>query len=922
MIEKLLPTKGHYCVAATKPGRKAPKQMFFTEIDDVLKCVAKYDAMEHIVFLAQASFNDDESRKASNALAVRSFWFDIDCGVEEKYPYDTQRDGVVALSKFCRETGLPLPDIVNSGNGLYAHWYLTEEVPAPAWRATARLLKELTVAYDFEVDQSRTADAASVLRPIGTHNRKRGECKEVKLIHEGAAPMEFADFTAICEIAAKAKGVTATLSKPPKGSKDINSEFLDGIGEGAGSTSDAMIIASKCQQIEIMQRTQGDIAEPLWYACIGVLRHTIQSPEIIHEWSKGHPDYSEAATDAKIRQHEEADVGPTTCAHFGSENPKGCVSCPSKGVITSPITLGRVVKAIDVQDGVEVPYPFTRAEDGLYVQIEDVSIKFYENDLYVDAVSFDESLGYEVLTIKHYLPQEGWKEFTIRTSSLTDVRSAMTAMFDNHVTVTGKKEKGFMTAYLEGYAQKLKSQRKISQLLCQMGWRDVQDDMKFVLGQTMYGSDGKAIPISLAKNIPKSAEAFHSKGDLAAWIETTRIFNKPGMEPLAFAFLAAAFGAPLVKFTGYSGAMVSMLGASGVGKTLVGSWALSTYGKPDELVMHKDDTKNALIGRLGVYGNLPLYIDEVTNIDPAELSELSYRITQGRDKVRYTKDSIEKSSINQWNTLALVSSNSSLVDKLSAHKLDAGAEINRVFEFNVPQHDALNRQTATQIYRTIEENYGLAGQEYIRWLAQHSHRHRDQIDKIVSMLDKRTGAQSQERFWSAVAGCAIYGGTVAKKLGLIEFDIAAVSQWVVETIKNMRQVRDDVCTDCVSILGQFIDDHAANWLIVNAKGEIISEPRGKLVGRTEVGSSLAYISRTALRDYMNRKYGSYSSTKNELAALGALRFSDKKRTLGAGTSFAGAQQVCWVVDLDCPALGNMACKLVDVGVRKMLEKVG
>lgn len=917
MIEKLLPTKGHYCVYAVLAGTEKIRQKFFTDFDDVLACIKKHDDKEDVVYLAQASFLKEGSRKKSNAIAVKSFWFDIDCGLDDKYPFDTQKDGLLALSKFCRETGLPMPDVVNSGNGLYAHWYLEEDVTVGAWTNTARLLKALTMAYNFEVDQSRTADAVSVLRPIGTYNRKKGGKKLVTHVYDKSEPISFVEFTTICEKAAKKKGVKADLTKAPKPSSDINSEFLDGI-EAGHAASDAVVIASKCQQIDIMRQTKGDIAEPLWYACIGVLRHTLQSPNIIHEWSKGHPEYTEKETAAKIEQHK---MPPTTCSHFGAENPKGCTSCPHKGGITSPIQLGRVVKPVDVADGIEVPYPFTRAEDGLYVQIEDVAINFYSSDLYVDAVSYDESLDYEVITVKHHLPQEGWQEFTMRTSSLTDVRSAMTALFDNHVTVTGKKEKAFMTAYLESYTQKLKNHRKINQLLCQMGWREVHGEMKFVLGQTMYGTDGKAVPIALAKNIPKSAEAFTAKGDLSKWIETTRIFDQPGMEPLAFAFLAAAFGAPLIKFTGYSGAMVSMLGASGVGKTLVGAWALSTYGEPSHLVMHKDDTKNALIGRLGVYGNLPLYIDEVTNIDPADLSELSYRITQGRDKVRYTKESVEKTSINQWNTLALVSSNSSLIDKLSVHKLDAAAEINRVFEFNVPQHEALTREAATDIYRTVEENYGLAGQEYVRWLAQHSDKHRSELDKIVSLLDKRTGAESQERFWSAVAGCAIYGGSIAKSLGLIEFDVSRISRWVIETIKEMRLTRDDVCTDSVSVLGQFIDEHAANWLIVNSKGDVVSEPRGKLVGRTEAGNQFSYMSRTVLREWMNRKYGSYSTVKNELTAMGALRDSGRKRTIGAGTSFAGAQQACWVVDLSCPGLGNVAAKLVEKTAKTVLKAV-
>lgn len=913
MLDLILPKQGYICVCVPVTEDKFYQKYFKREnLDKAQAYIDRRDAKGDTLYIAQATYKVDE-RKQKNTLAVRSFWLDIDCG--DKKPYADQKEAYMALRDFCVEAEFPMPAVVDSGHGLYAHWLLNEDVDPDKWKTVARLFKKVNTEFGFYPDPSRTSDHASILRPVGTHNHKHGTVKDVRLLRS-MEPMSFMAFVDAVEKAAKKKKIKAEVTAAPKRNNDINSEFQ--IYDDTPN-SDAVLIADRCQQIDIMRKTQGDIEEPLWYASIGLLRYTTQSPDVIHEWSCGHADYSVEETDKKIKQHVDSGTGPTTCAFFGEINPRGCMGCPYKNKVKSPILLGRTVQAMEEHVGVEPPKPFIRATDGIYAPVDEINTCFYRNDLYVDAVSFDQSLGYEVVTIRHHLPNEGWMECMLRTADLTDVKSAMKGLFDNHVTVVGQKEKKLMTAYLESYADKLKKERKIKQLLCQMGWYDTEEGLQFILGQKAFMPDSTVQPVALAKNIPESAKAFRAKGELPQWIDTTRILGEPGMEPLAFAFLATGFGAPLMRFTGYAGALISMLGPSGVGKTLVGRWALSLYGDPDVLIMHKDDTKNALVNRLGVYNTLPLYIDEVTNIEGDALSELAYRITQGRDRVRLDSNAKERDNTNTWNTLALVSSNASLIDKLSSHKLDAGAEINRVFEFRVDHNPLLDRKTATGIYRTISHNYGIAGQEFIRYLACHTDEHRDQIDKVVNMLDKRTGASSEERFWSALSGCAIYGGMIAKKLGLIEFEVSPVIGWVIEQIKEMRGEKSTIHMDSFAIFGQFIDEHISNTLVINsATNRVIQEPRGALYVRRDVTSQLLQVNRNRFKEWVDRKYGSYTTVKQDMAKAGALLATDKRKTLGAGfPQFTGSQVHCWVVDMGNPALGNVAAQLVESTAKKI-----
>jgi uncharacterized protein (DUF927 family) len=102
----------------------------------------------------------------------------------------------------------------------------------------------------------------------------------------------------------------------------------------------------------------------------------------------------------------------------------------------------------------------------------------------------------------------------------------LTALWDNHVHITGKKEKNLMCAYLEGYMQRLQRKRKLGRLMNQMGWKEINGSRAFVLGTKIFNSDGSVDQVALANNIPTAAQAYHCKGELAEWVRTTDVFNE------------------------------------------------------------------------------------------------------------------------------------------------------------------------------------------------------------------------------------------------------------------------------------------------------------------------------------------------------------------------------------------------------------
>jgi hypothetical protein len=342
LLYGLLPKSGHICVAellpAKSPGEKAPMRYeWFARRKDAIKflMVNKYDKNQ--IFVAQASFtkrgSEWKGRKQIEAAFIKNFFMDIDNG--EDKPYATRAKSKKALLTFLRKTGLPDPAIVNSGNGYYAHWTFTYEVPVDVWTPEAKKLQKLVRAIEPGLDYDNLIkDCARVLRPVGSIHRKDPDKPKKVTLLQDCEPIEFEEFVALIDkalAALPAKPATAMTSSPNK----LNAQFNNNADQEKNAS--AITIAEKCAALAEMRDARGNVAEPFWHACIVLLRHCTESPSIIHEWSSGHPGYSHEETDAKIAKCK---TPPTTCEHFAGLCSDLCGSCEHKGKIKTPFVLG------------------------------------------------------------------------------------------------------------------------------------------------------------------------------------------------------------------------------------------------------------------------------------------------------------------------------------------------------------------------------------------------------------------------------------------------------------------------------------------------------------------------------------------------------------------------------------------------------
>lgn len=145
------------------------------------------DAQGFAVFHTCATFAK-RRRSQENVQRLRCLWFDIDAGLGKPYP--TARDAFGALEKWRLAVGLPPCIFIVSGGGIHTYWPLRDSLDRAAWEYASSRLRALAQAHGLAIDAGSTIDAARILRPPGTHNRKLFDAAGKKIADVGGEPRE------------------------------------------------------------------------------------------------------------------------------------------------------------------------------------------------------------------------------------------------------------------------------------------------------------------------------------------------------------------------------------------------------------------------------------------------------------------------------------------------------------------------------------------------------------------------------------------------------------------------------------------------------------------------------------------------------------------------------------------------------------
>jgi hypothetical protein len=894
LLNTVLASDGYYCIVGIK--NKKVKPFFYTAREDLDAKADELVKSGQDVYFALAKFESDVNRKKENVKALKSFWVDIDCGeakavVDPKSGrpdgYIDQTTAIEELAKFCKLVGLPIPLLVNSGRGIHAYWPLTRDVTRAEWEPVAERLAELCRIHKFYADPN-VFEAARILRIPGTLNFKEDPPLPVEVINE-AEPIKF-------EVFRDTLGVKESVVEvaPRRELTDLGKQLQENLESSFSKIMRRSAEHNGCKQILDCYQNQATLSEPRWFNALSVAKFCRDADSAIHKMSSGHPDYNPSDTEAKI-QHIK---GPHTCEQFEKNNPGGCEGCPFKGKIGSPISLGKELIMAEPEQESEsesipsnpafqvpnYPFPFARGKNGgiYFVPEEDDPKLVYEHDIYVTKRMKDPQIG-EVFVLRRHLPQDGVEEFLVPASSMVDKKELQRIISSTGVLCRDKPLE-LLLWMLISMAKDLQTKQRVLHMRLQFGWAD--NDSKFIIGDREITKDGvfHSPPSSTTQGL---AQFLVPKGTIEKWKEVFKLYGKPGLEPNAYAALTA-FGAPLLKFTGQKGSIINVIHpSSGTGKTTSLHMCNSVYGAPDRLYATKEDTLNAKITRLGIMNNLPFTCDEITNTTAEDFSTLAYSMSQGRGKDRMMSQTNQlRLNVTSWQTISLCSSNASMYERMAASKARPDGEMMRLLEYKIDYSNAIDVGVAKQMFdHQLMENYGHAGEIYISWLVNNLEEVVNTLQTIQAKIDRELSLTQRERCWSANVAANITGGLIAKQLELIDWDMKGIYKWITSTLVKMRDEVVAPVTDSMAVIGNFVNSHMQNVLVVN--GDIdrrsnmatfpVMEPRGELIIRYEPDTKKLFICTKKFKADCDKFQNNYSEIVKDLKARGILLENKIKR---------------------------------------------
>ena len=915
-LKKVLPISGHYVNTIINiDGRK---QGFFDNIEDLAKSCTRLDRTNNNTYFAISAFVEKGNRKQENVRATKVIAIDIDCGSDKPYP--TWKEGLIELGKFIKKMDLPKPMVVFSGNGLHVYWVLNRELAPTEWKPLANSMKMCAIDNKFDIDAGLTANSALVLRPVGTHNPKNN--KEVMLLID-ADPIspdvlknKLSDYVSH-QAVQQERGNMLLKNLATK------QEFPPAI---------STIVENKCLQINWAINNQDKVPEPLWYDLIGIASFCINPEETAKRWSSGHPKYNEKATLSKLQHWQKSASGPTTCNKFAVDRPNGCRGCKFKDKIGSPARLGiqhkevQTVQAPDtIANQIAIPRPFKRTTDGIKISIDDTDIDICKFDIYPVGYGKDESLGYETVRYHWKRPHVGWQELTLRQAYLTEGhREFATAIADQGIVLHNRKQTEYFQLMLRTYMDELRSIRSMTNLYATMGWKE--NKTQFVIGDTIISrkNDGTVTEesITLASSSHRLGQDLYGMaGDIAEWTKATTLLDKVDMPWYNFS-LGVGLSAPLYAFTGLKGLTVSLYGPTGGGKTLAQYWVQSLYGDPEKLHFAAKFTQNTLFGRLGLYSNLPMTIDEVTLMQDKEVGDFCYWVSQGRDKARMNRNAEERDA-KTWATPVLVSTNKSLQSKLIASGLETDAQMARLLEVPVPSHDLFTKDSSAgrKLYNFITTNYGHIGKEYIKRLLEIGPEDLSTIINDATENFSRTYKakfSGEERYWETAITLADLGSRLANEWGLIQYDYKKGTEWILSQIGAIRRTVKENQVDSFDLIAEYLNDCASTAVTVmhtvgqKATVDHTRLPRGEIRVRFDVfrkDSSAPFdkgtimIDRTHFRKWLSMRGADYKSFTQELLGENVLATpKSQKFYLGKDTPIKLGQSYVIGVNLNHPRL--------------------
>lgn len=947
-LTSVLPDEGYLIVATPVPtaDRKGSwwKNVVVSDIPQALAQCAEWVWEGNDVYFALASYEKPkvwnakkvnkktgeiggwERRTQANAKYLRSLFLDLDVKPGKEGNYQSQLEAVSALRVFCREVGLVKPMLVNSGFGVHAYWPLETSVPRDTWRTVAEKLKSCSIACGLKADHNVTADAARVLRPIGSFNFKSPPARPVDLLCDSTSfYLSTIDGALTRYITENNLSVVAVKPRLPP----MASSALAGIEGNLGATNNPLsadLLALQCPAFAKQLNDRGASAtEPQWYNAVGLAKFCEPQREALLAVSDGYPAFSESGMQEKLANWTQP---PPTCATIWRTDNDTCENCRNWRKINSPAAVGRAIREAPLviiapaPQEIEViipkpPRPYVRSPDGPHGEIvvaiisgdsENNMVKeticpydFYPRRIMRQRVG-DDAVEESSVWVAN-LSRIGEVEIKLPQSILSDTRKLHALLLSNGMHIHAGEAKMIQT-YMSAYMKELARVNDREKMYERLGWHEKY--RCFVMPNMIYHRDGtmqKHTPNATIRAVTK--EGLIAEGAAERSHDAMLFYSGDGNQGQRF-MLGASLGAFLFHMTGYKGVLLTASGDTGRGKTTLLEAGASLWGNPESLLVgggQYGSTLNALWSMLGTNHSLPFFWDDTTERNPDEMRDFMLHISQGKGKERMFGNTHDGKVVT-WETMVLSSANTDDVHRVMTTGKDVAPHLMRMISI---EFDSVDRSTeaklrADRFRREIRENFGHAGLVLMMYVVRNYDKVKELVIRESERVDNLLKFESQERYVGAAIACALVASRMARRLGVFPFDLYTDIDWIKAHVSRMRVERTQASSSPVEILDTYLNERVTNTLTVSPKAasnldNIVSRPYGALLVRNEIDTGLIYVAREAFNRYCTESKANFRKIEADLQGLGVITRLNCHKVLGADTPLAMGQTRCWEISM-------------------------
>lgn len=917
-LESILSTGLHAVV--TKQGKSMRHEWGQTPDELVSLASTKTDC-----WFSPAGFSSP-SRKAKDCTGAAALWLDIDIGAHHAKPdYTDPKQFGLDFKNFMAGTGLPMPWIVSTGHGVHLYWPLGRTVTPDKWsRFMARLFAACD-KYGLRYDHAAT-DISRILRVPGTYNYK-GQPVPVKIAKAGV--------TDLLKL--------ATVLKQYEPAKQTAVKHADTVREMRETDP----IVNGCEQI----RTCGAAEYETWRNAARCLTFCDHGYETFHQLSQDDPRYDVDQCDKTWDSLEKDNYAPVLCSTFEKAHREVCARCPAHGRVTTPVMLGKKLKAkvesapadsirgvpfesdsYHVVPGKGVQWTFQNKEGA------DITLTIAPFEFYIMELVIDNRMQTPMRTYKSRVvfSDNSYRDFDFVVDDMYKSGLAPARILTQYGISVEPDNMDQMIKFMKTYIAKVQNELTPSFVRDHYGWYEVQDlsgehHSEFVIGAQTYTASGVKVTYLDSRAQAMAEHKMTVAGTLDEWKKIPRLYHELGQES-AQLLMCASFGSvfmPLGIGTATNVAYNFYDTVGGKGKTSLLAALASVWGDPSSLPLSKTDTVSAKYQQYSVYHNLPILIDEITGMSAGDIANMLYDLVNGREKNRSNRQGTELQRGGSWQTITVSTSNQSLYEMLKSFREQTLATSMRVIEMRCDFKDYTGDTEITDkidsVMTAVHSNYGLAGREFIKYILADSNIKKEVTD-YVAQFSAKYRRNNDERFWITGLGVALAAGRIAVRMGLLDYDMDALEKWVGETLlSTMRSSVRDNRQNPVSILADFITDNINNTLVVaehTRQGKeppvgmpdpyVSIEPRGSLQIRRELDSNTVVFKKAALTRWADSHGVSASTLLDDLKGYPNASITNTLMDLGQGVKrYSSARQRCISIrlpDLDgqLPPVPDMA----------------